>query len=86
MFNIEFMQSPANTTQLLQPCDNDFNRAFQKAVQRTHEFLTTLTHLNFASIESRKKLKIADYRALTSSVVQRAFKNTGKWPMYFGFH
>lgn len=50
LFKIDVMQSPVKTTYFSQLCDDEINRAFQKAVRSTQNYLNSVAHFNFAEI------------------------------------
>ena len=83
--NIEVVVLPANTTHFLQPCDNQINKSFQKAVRDTRDELLTLASTNIHAMGFKLKLAVAGHATVTASIVRESFVRTGIWPMDFRF-
>ena len=83
--DISVVQSPANTSHFLQPCEQDINKMFQRAVRSTKDFLVGIETLNVAVMGLQLKLGIAGYKAVTDDVVKASWRKCGLWPMDYRF-
>ena len=84
-YNIEIVQSPNNTSHFLQPNDDTVNRCFKVALRGTKSWLCSKKLMSFNGVGMKLRLGVAGYRSITPDIVQRAYRNTGLWPMDFRF-
>ena len=75
----------ANTTHLLQPCDQSVNKSFQRTVRNTRDELFMMSHVPWANSAFKIKLAVAGHRALTPEVARKSFVEAGLWPMNYQF-
>lgn len=83
--NMEVVQSPANTSHKLQPCDQLVNKRVKDGIKTTFDELNTMGSVASCSTPVKLKLGIAGYHAITCSDVQQSFEKCGLWPMDFRF-
>ena len=62
---------PANTTHLLQLCDQSVNKCFQSTVRSTRDDLLMMSHLSWANTAFKIKLPVAGHRALTPEIARK---------------
>ena len=79
--NIVVVRLPANTTHILQPCDQFVNKIFQKTVLSTRDELLSMRHLSWANTAYKIKLTVAGYQSLTAEDARKSFVACGLWPM-----
>lgn len=79
------VQSPANTTQELQPCDQDINSTFNTSVRRKRDILCSLESNEISSVRVKLMCALRALQAVTVKDVQVDFSKTGLWPMNFDF-
>lgn len=82
---IEVVQSPANTSHFLQPCDSTINKTFKKTTRKKRDLLNSISLLKFGSMQIKLMIGVAGFRALTPNIVKDAFVKTGLWLMDFHF-
>ena len=83
--NIVVVQAPNNTSHFLQPNKDAVNWNFKRAIKATHKFLLSKQLLSCSSVGMKLWLGVAGYRSITQDIAQRAWFNTGLWPMDFRF-
>ena len=83
--NIEVVVLPANTAHFSQPCDNQTNKSFKKAVRDTRDELLSLASTDVHAIGFKPKLAVAKHPAVTASNVRESFVKTGIWSMDYRF-
>ena len=76
---------PANTTHLLQPCDQSVNKTFQGTVRNTRDELLMMSHVPWANSAFKIKLTVAGHLALTPEVARKSFVEAELWPMNYQF-
>jgi len=79
------VQSPSDTTHFLQPCDQDVNKFYQKAVRKAREKLLRVTHLDLRSVRACLMLSIIAHYELSPATIRKSFEDVGLWPMNFSF-
>ncbi|CDF33993.1 unnamed protein product [Chondrus crispus] len=75
----------ANTTHMLQPCDQKTNKVFQQEIRRTRDLLLNMSHFSWANTAVKIKLAVAGHKALTSDIARASFREAGLWSMDFRF-
>ena len=83
--NIIVARLPANTTHILQPCDQLANRALQCTFRKTRDDLLSTSHLYWANTSYNIKLAVAGHQAITSDDARASFVKCGMWPMDYRF-
>ena len=79
--NIEVIQSPANTSHFLQPCDSHIDKTFKTPIRTTVDYLTKFAIMDLGKIGMKRKLAISGYHSLTEDIVMRSFSDVGLCPM-----
>ena len=82
---IVVVRLPANTTHILQPCDQSTNKTFQRAVRSTRDDNLAFSHLPYANTAFKIKLAVAGHHAITPDIARKSFAECGLWPMNFQF-
>ena len=83
--NIIVVRLPANTTHILQPCDQLVNKRFQQTVRSTRDELLSMRHLSWANTAYKIKLAVAGYQSITAEEARKYFVACGLWPMNYKF-
>ena len=85
-FSIEVVQSPANTSHFLQPCDQSVNKIFKKEMRKKRDQLCAIHPLVNTSTQQFKLVCATHaYGAITENDIKHSFEVTGLWPMDFRF-
>ena len=81
------VQSPANTSHFLQPCDQDVNKAFQDTVRRVRDkfCLASSGNTDTRTIQSKLMFATAGLEAIGTTEIRRSWDITGLWPMNYRF-
>ena len=82
---IEVVQSPANTSHFLQPCDSFIYKCFQKAVRTQRDTLCLMAVSDTKAIWFKLMFGAAGFRAISQGIVQASLTATGLWPMDYRF-
>lgn len=82
---IEVVQSPANTSHFLQPCDSYINKTFQSTVRTVRDEICAVEVQDVKSMGFKLKLGVAGFRALSEGIIQASFTTLGLWPMDYRF-
>ena len=83
--NIIVVRLPANTTHILQPCDQYVNRSFQRIVRKTRDELLSMSHLSWANTSYKIKLAVAGHQSITPEDARASFAKCCMWPMDYRF-
>ena len=83
--NIVVVRLLANTTHIIQPCDQFVNRTFQQTVRRIWDELLSMSHLSWANTSYKIKLAVAGHQAITPDDARKSFSKCGLWPMDYRF-
>lgn len=81
----ELVQSPANTSNFLQPCDRLVNKTFQRTVRETRDALC------FAAMKDTKAMRfkllcgVRGFEAISLAAIGKSWEETGLWLMKFDF-
>ena len=83
--NIIVMRLPADTTHILQPCDQIVNRSFQRTVREILDHLLSMSHLTWANTAYKIKLAVPGYQSISPEDARASFMKCGLWPMNYRF-
>ena len=83
----EVVQSPANTSHFLQPCDQDVNKAFQDTVRRVRDkfCLASAGNTDTRTTQSKLMFATAGLEAIGTTEIRRSWDITGLWRMNYRF-
>ena len=79
------VQSPANTSHFLQPCDQNVNKTFKQAMRKARDKLSAVTSVDIRTVRVNVMAGMAAYHAITSVSICNSFESTGMWPMDYRF-
>ena len=75
----------ANTTHLIQPCDQFVNKCFQRTVRSTRDMLWAMINLSWANKTFKITLAVARHSALTSDIARKSFVDADFWLLNFQY-
>lgn len=83
--NCEVVQSPANTSHFLQPCDQFINKVFQETIRTTRDDLCKEAVTDIKAVGFRLMCAINGFQHITVKHVQESWKVTELWPVDYRF-
>lgn len=81
----EVVQSPANTSHFLQPCDRLVNKKFQHTVRETRDSLCLAAITDTKSMRFKFLCGVRGFEAISLADIRKSWEETGLWPMNFDF-
>ena len=81
----EVVQSPENTSHFLQPCDQFIKKVFQETIRSTRDSFCAEAITDTKAVGIRSMCGINGYQNITTQHVRDSWKETGLWPMDYGF-
>ena len=85
--NFVVVQSPANTSHFLQPCDQQVNKTFQTTVRSVRDALCAASKnaVGVRNIKIKLMLAVIACEAIIAEDIRVSWISTGLWPMDFKF-
>ena len=84
-YKCEVIQSPANTSHFLQPCDNAVNKNIQRTVRTTRDELCAMAFIDTRSKQVTLMAGVTGHESITVRDIKTSFQATGLFPMEFNF-
>lgn len=83
--SIEVVQTPANTSHFLQPCDADVNRTFKRNTPSVRDSICKCALVDTKAIQFKLICGIAAWNRVTINDIKKSFEVTGTWPVNYRF-
>ena len=84
-FNCAVVQSPSRTTHFLQPCDQQINKLYKKAMRNARENTAKDTHLDTRTVQCGLMVGTAAFHEISVDAIKKSLERTGLWPMDYRF-
>lgn len=84
-YKCDFVQSPANSSHFLQPCDTAVNKTFQRTVRTTRDELCSMTLTDTRSMQGKLMVGVTGHKFITKRDIRTSFHVTGLFSTDFVF-
>ncbi len=83
--NCEVVQTPANTSHFLQPCDQFVNKAFKEAVRDMRDEVSSMAIANTKSVQFNLMCGVFGFHRISTQDNTKSFQVTGLFPVNWNF-